>query len=86
MKLAQVLAIRLWAGFCPGLVVEFLLLFFADWKSSTKLPAFSEAIVNKEENVIQKAPGPAPVSSPEMLKTGETPSKEPRDRYGTGNL
>ncbi|MEJ1282359.1 SPOC domain containing 1 [Cricetulus griseus] len=51
-----------------------------DWKSSTKLPAFSEAIVNKEENVIQKAPGPAPVSSPEMLKTGETPSKEPRDR------
>ncbi|EGW01129.1 SPOC domain-containing protein 1 [Cricetulus griseus] len=52
----------------------------SNWKSSTKLPAFSEAIVNKEENVIQKAPGPAPVSSPEMLKTGETPSKEPRDR------
>ncbi|XP_051044308.1 SPOC domain-containing protein 1 [Phodopus roborovskii] len=51
-----------------------------DWKSSTKLPGFSRAIVNEEENVIQKAPSPAPIYSPEMLKTGETPSKEPQDR------
>ncbi|XP_040612474.1 SPOC domain-containing protein 1 [Mesocricetus auratus] len=49
-----------------------------DWKSSTKLPGFSKATVNKEENAIQKVP--APVSSPEMLKTGETPPKEPQDR------
>lgn len=42
--------------------------------------------MNKEENATQNAPSPAPVSSPEMLKAGETSSKEPQDRYGTGNL
>ncbi|XP_021016900.1 SPOC domain-containing protein 1 [Mus caroli] len=51
-----------------------------DRKSSTKLPAFSGAIMNREENAIQKAPGPSPVSSPEVLKVGETPPKEPQDR------
>uniref|UniRef100_A0A7N9T6T7 SPOC domain-containing protein 1 n=1 Tax=Mus musculus TaxID=10090 RepID=A0A7N9T6T7_MOUSE len=51
-----------------------------DRKSSTKLPAFSGVIMNREENAIQKAPGPAPASSPEVLKVGETPPKEPQDR------
>nr|XP_048289996.1 SPOC domain-containing protein 1 [Myodes glareolus] len=50
-----------------------------DWKSSTKLPDSSRAIMNKEENAIQNAPSLAPVSSPEMLKAGETSSKEPQD-------
>eukprot|EP00073_Rattus_norvegicus_P047255 XP_017449417.1 PREDICTED: SPOC domain-containing protein 1 [Rattus norvegicus] len=51
-----------------------------DQKSSTKLPAFSPAAMNEEENTIQKAPSPVPVSSPEMLKVGKTPPKEPQDR------
>nr|XP_034357946.1 SPOC domain-containing protein 1 [Arvicanthis niloticus] len=51
-----------------------------DPKSSTKLPAFSGAIMNMEESAIQRAPGPAPVSSSEMLKVGETVAKEPQDR------
>ncbi|XP_052574012.1 SPOC domain-containing protein 1 isoform X2 [Peromyscus californicus insignis] len=51
-----------------------------DWKSSAELPGLSRAIMNKEEDVIWKAPSPAPVSSPEMLTAGETPSKEPQDR------
>ncbi|XP_076421305.1 SPOC domain-containing protein 1 isoform X2 [Peromyscus maniculatus bairdii] len=51
-----------------------------DWKSSTELPGLSRATTNKEENVIWKAPSPAPVSSPGMLTAGETPSKEPQDR------
>lgn len=59
---------------------QFLPLLFADQKSSTKLPAFSGAIMNMEESAIQRAPGPAPVSSSEMLKVGETVAKEPQDR------
>ncbi|GAB1288983.1 SPOC domain-containing protein 1 [Apodemus speciosus] len=51
-----------------------------DEKSSTELPAFSGAIVNREENAIPKAPSPAPASSSEVLRVGETPSKEPQDR------
>ncbi|XP_052031807.1 SPOC domain-containing protein 1 [Apodemus sylvaticus] len=49
-------------------------------KSSTELPVFSGAIVNREENAIPKAPNPAPASSSEVLRVGETPSKEPQDR------
>ncbi|CAO2589234.1 SPOC domain-containing protein 1 [Lemmus lemmus] len=51
-----------------------------DWECSAKLPDSSRAIMNKEENAIRNAPSPAPVSSPEMLKAGETSSKEPQDR------
>ncbi|KAL1776898.1 adhesion G protein-coupled receptor B2 isoform X1 [Sigmodon hispidus] len=49
-----------------------------DCKSSTKLPGLSRAAMTKEGNVISKAPAHA--SSPEMLKAGETPCKEPQDR------
>lgn len=51
-----------------------------DQKSSTTLPAFSPATMNGEENAMQKPPSPTPVSSPEMLKVGKTPPKEPQDR------
>lgn len=75
------------AVFCLCLLIfQFWCLLFADWKSSTELPGLSRATTNKEENVIWKAPSPAPVSSPGMLTAGETPSKEPQDRCGTGNL
>ncbi|XP_028615837.1 SPOC domain-containing protein 1 [Grammomys surdaster] len=56
-----------------------------DQKSSIKLPAFSGAIMNREENATQKAPSPAPVSSSRMLKVGETLAKEPQDSTGTAN-
>nr|XP_021491980.1 SPOC domain-containing protein 1 [Meriones unguiculatus] len=49
-------------------------------ESSIELPGFPGAMRDTEENVIQKAPSPAPVSSPEMLKAGETPPKEPQER------
>ncbi|XP_055467333.1 SPOC domain-containing protein 1 [Psammomys obesus] len=49
-------------------------------ESSTELPGFPGAMRDTEENVIQKAPSPALVSSPEMLKAGETPPKEPQER------
>ncbi|XP_051028033.1 SPOC domain-containing protein 1 [Acomys russatus] len=50
-----------------------------DRKSSTKPPGFPRVLMDMEKNVIQKAPDPAPVSSSEMLKAGETLPKEPQD-------
>ncbi|XP_054427498.1 SPOC domain-containing protein 1 [Pteronotus mesoamericanus] len=51
-----------------------------DWKSSCELPGFPKASRRVEDNVFQRAPSPASVSSPEMPQPGEKPSTEPQDR------
>ncbi|XP_010619886.2 SPOC domain-containing protein 1 isoform X5 [Fukomys damarensis] len=49
-------------------------------ESLSELPGFSRACRNRGENAFQRAPSPAPVSSPEMPRARETP---PTDRYQT---
>lgn len=51
-----------------------------DWKPPCELPASSIATRRVEDSVFQKAPNPAPVSSPEMPQIGEKPPMEPQNR------
>ncbi|KAF7467211.1 hypothetical protein GHT09_001323 [Marmota monax] len=51
-----------------------------DCEALSGLPGFSRATRNREDQVSQRAPSPAPVSSPEMSQTRDTPLTEPQDR------
>ncbi|XP_021118911.1 SPOC domain-containing protein 1 isoform X2 [Heterocephalus glaber] len=50
-------------------------------ESLSELPGFSRASRNSGESAFQRAPSPAPVSSPELSRARETPPTEPQDRY-----
>ncbi|XP_048671830.1 SPOC domain-containing protein 1 isoform X1 [Marmota marmota marmota] len=50
-----------------------------DCEALSGLPGFSRATRNREDQVSQRAPSPAPVSSPEMSQTRDTPLTEPQD-------
>ncbi|KAF6345703.1 SPOC domain containing 1 [Rhinolophus ferrumequinum] len=51
-----------------------------DWKPSSELPTSSITTRRVEDSVFQRAPNPAPVSSPEMPQIGEKPPMEPQNR------
>lgn len=84
-NLLQTLALKAGAGFSLAAgPFQLLPLLFADWKPPGELPASSIATRRVEDSVFQRAPNPAPVSSPEMPQIGEKPPIEPQNRYGAG--